>query len=90
VLAGLAEVALGNYDQAFKELLTVRKDMDRKAFMLDWYFRMPLESALTELWLAIGSLTKAREGANSTVNSFSWTVQASFTCAAWSGHVATM
>jgi hypothetical protein len=24
------------------------------------------------------------------VNSFSWTVQASFTCAAWSGHVVAM
>lgn len=83
VLAGLAEVALGNYDQAFKELLTLRKDMDRKAFMLDWYFRMPLESALTELWLANGSLTKAREGANLFLGKAMSTMERTWQALAW-------
>jgi len=83
VLTGLAEVALGNYDQAFKELLTLRKDMDRKTFMLDWYFRMPLESALTELWLAIGSLTKAREGANLFLGKAMSTMERTWQALAW-------
>jgi hypothetical protein len=34
--------------------------MDRQKTCNDWYWRMPLEAGLTELWLAQGNLTQAR------------------------------
>jgi len=35
-------------------------DMDRPGPTCTWYWRMPLEHALTELWLAKGDLSQAR------------------------------
>jgi len=58
-LTGSAETGLGNYESALEHLLA-RADMDRPSIMFDWYWRMPLESALTELWLAKGDLAQAR------------------------------
>jgi len=37
--------------------------MDRRPVIHDWYCRMMLEVALTELWLAKGDLTHARPDA---------------------------
>jgi hypothetical protein len=34
--------------------------MDQPVSILDWYWRMPLESAFAELWLAKGDLSQAR------------------------------
>ena len=34
--------------------------MDRPVVMFAWYWRMPLKSAFTELWLAKGDLAQAR------------------------------
>jgi DNA-binding winged helix-turn-helix (wHTH) protein len=60
VLAGLAETALGNHARALERLLTARSEMDGQMVMLDWYWRMLLESGLTEVWLAKGDLVQAR------------------------------
>jgi len=59
-LMGSAETALGNYEDALEHLLAARADMDRPGPTCVWYWRMPLESALTELWLAKGDLAQAR------------------------------
>jgi DNA-binding winged helix-turn-helix (wHTH) protein/tetratricopeptide (TPR) repeat protein len=59
-LMGSAETALGNYESALEHLLAARADMDRPGPTCTWYWRMPLEHALTELWLAKGNLTQAR------------------------------
>jgi tetratricopeptide (TPR) repeat protein len=59
-LMGSAETALGNYESALNHLLTARADMDRPGPTCTWYWRMPLESALTELWFAKGDLAQAR------------------------------
>src|SRR5258708_31970022 len=59
-LTGAAETALGNYESAFEHLLAARAIMDRSACIFVWIRRMPLESALTELWLAKGDLAQAR------------------------------
>lgn len=63
ILSASADVALGNHDRASKKLLAVREEMDSHRIVLDWRFRFPLQSALTELWLANGELAKAREDA---------------------------
>jgi len=64
-LMGSAATWLGNYDSALEYLLAARADMDRRPVILDWWTRMPLESALTELWLAKGDLAQARPQAES-------------------------
>jgi DNA-binding winged helix-turn-helix (wHTH) protein len=60
VLAGAAATGLGHYAYAREHLLTVRHDMDHQMVIRDWYWRMPLEWALTDLWLAQGDLTQAQ------------------------------
>jgi DNA-binding winged helix-turn-helix (wHTH) protein/tetratricopeptide (TPR) repeat protein len=66
-LKGSAETALGNYERACEYLLTAQAGMDRPAVIFDWYWRMRLESALTELWLAKGDLAQARPQAESSL-----------------------
>ncbi len=60
VLRGSAEAGLGRYDRAREYLFAARDDMDSRRNLNDWYWQMPLESALTELWLAERDLTQAR------------------------------
>jgi len=55
-LKGSAETALGNYERTSEYLLMAQAGMDRPAVIFDWYCRLRLESALTELWLAKGDL----------------------------------
>jgi len=62
-LMGSAEMALGNYESALEHLLAARADMDRPGPTCTWYWRMPLEHALAELWLAKGDLAQARQQA---------------------------
>jgi hypothetical protein len=59
-LAGSAETALGNYEIALENLLVARAIMDRSAVIFTWVWRLPLESALSELWLAKGDLAQTR------------------------------
>ena len=59
-LMGSAETALGDYESALEHLLAAQADMDRPGPTCTWYWRMPLESALTDLWLAKGDLARAR------------------------------
>lgn len=56
ILAGSAQTARGNYESAHKYLSTAMDEMDHQKLIFDWYFRMLLESALTELWLAKADL----------------------------------
>ncbi len=64
-LTGSAETALGNYESALMNLSAARADLDRLATVWNWWWRMPLENALTELWLAKGDLAQARPQAES-------------------------
>jgi DNA-binding winged helix-turn-helix (wHTH) protein/tetratricopeptide (TPR) repeat protein len=61
VLAGSAEAGLGNYERALEHFLEARDSMDRQQVIFDWYWRIPLQSGLTELWLRKGDLTQARQ-----------------------------
>jgi DNA-binding winged helix-turn-helix (wHTH) protein len=68
VLAGSAELALGNDRQALQHLLAVEEDMTRHVVIWDWYWRMVLESALTDAWVRVGDFPKARSHAEAFVN----------------------
>jgi DNA-binding winged helix-turn-helix (wHTH) protein len=59
-LAGSAEAASGRYEAAEQHLLAARGEMDRRPLIHDWYSRMILEGALSELWLAKRDLAHAR------------------------------
>ena len=64
IVKGSAQLALGNCDLALEHLLAARNAMDQRMVIIDWYWRMQLQSSLTELWLAKGDLKQARiEGA---------------------------
>ncbi|MFZ2061934.1 MAG: AAA family ATPase [Candidatus Binatus sp.] len=60
IIQGSAESGLGNYDLALKHLSTARNAMNQQMVIIDWYWRMQLQSSLTELWLAKGDLKQAR------------------------------
>lgn len=60
ILRGSAEAALGNDERAREYLFAARDDMNRRRTLHDWYWRMVLESYLTDLWLAAGELKAAR------------------------------
>ena len=60
IIRGSAESGLGNYDLALKHLSTARNAMDQQIVIVDWYWRMQLQSSLTEMWLAKGDLKQAR------------------------------
>jgi hypothetical protein len=59
-MMGSAEIGLQHHDRALEHLLAAQAIMDRSAVAFTWLWRMPLESALTELWLAQGDLARAR------------------------------
>jgi DNA-binding winged helix-turn-helix (wHTH) protein/tetratricopeptide (TPR) repeat protein len=60
ILAGRAEVALGNNERALENLCAASLDMDRSPSMFDWYWRMPLAAGFAEVALAAGDLPRAR------------------------------
>jgi len=60
ICAGSALAAMGDYAHALEDLSAAASDMDRQTVFLDWYWRMPLATGLTELWLAKGDGVRAR------------------------------
>jgi hypothetical protein len=82
-LTGSAETALGNYESALEHLQAARAIMDRSAVEFAWVWRMPLESALTELWLAKGDLIQARPQAESFLKIALATAEHTWQALAW-------
>ena len=82
-LTGLAETALGNYETALEHLLAAQAIMDRSQVEFAWVWRMPLESALTELWLAKGDLNQARPQAESFLKVALATAEHTWQALAW-------
>src|SRR5258705_12982527 len=59
-LTASAETALGRHVAAADHVIAARDEMDRRPVIHDWYCRMILGQALSEVWLAKGDLTRAR------------------------------
>jgi tetratricopeptide (TPR) repeat protein len=83
VLAGAAEAGLGNYDAALQLLHTARDEMDSQTVISDWYRRLMLQWALTNLWLARGDLVRAREEGTIFMEHTSMTVEETWRGLAW-------
>jgi predicted ATPase/DNA-binding winged helix-turn-helix (wHTH) protein len=60
ICSASASRALGDHERALEDFSTAATDMVRPTVFLDWYWRMPLASGLTELWLAKGDRARAR------------------------------
>jgi tetratricopeptide (TPR) repeat protein len=83
IFAGCAEAGLGNYDRALDDLLGARDQMKSQKIMMDWYYRMPLELALTEVWLGKKDLIRARQEAERFLNSATATAERTWQALAW-------
>jgi tetratricopeptide (TPR) repeat protein len=83
VFAGCAEAGLGNYDRALDDLLGARDQMNSQKIMMDWYYRMPLELALTEVWLGKKDLIRARQEAERFLNTATATAERTWQALAW-------
>jgi DNA-binding winged helix-turn-helix (wHTH) protein/tetratricopeptide (TPR) repeat protein len=83
VLRGMAEAGLGNHDRALELLNTVRKDMECQPLTFDWYFKLPLQEALTELWLKKGDFFAARKEAESFLDAALATDERTYQGLAW-------
>jgi DNA-binding winged helix-turn-helix (wHTH) protein/tetratricopeptide (TPR) repeat protein len=83
ILAGSAEVALGNHGHALEHFLKATDDMDREMVIHDWYWRIFLESGLADLWLAKGNLAQARSHAERFLNLSMATAERTLQALAW-------
>ena len=83
VLAGTAATALGHEARAWHSLRTVQEDMERQTVIHDWYCRMLLEAALTDLWLARGDLAQARSQAERFLHATLATAERTWQALAW-------
>ena len=83
VLAGTALVGLGRYELASNYLLQARDGMDANQVSLEWYWRMPLQAALTELYLQRGELAQAQVEAQRFVEASLATEERAWQALAW-------
>jgi tetratricopeptide (TPR) repeat protein len=83
VLTGMAETGLGNYAGALEYLVAAEADRDRPPAIWDWWWGMPLESALTELWLEKGDLAQARPRAERFLSLTMATAERTYQGLAW-------
>jgi len=68
LLSGSAHIGLGNYARAAETLSKTREEMNSHPIVLDWCFRLPLQAALSELWLMTGDLAQAQDDASAYLN----------------------
>jgi DNA-binding winged helix-turn-helix (wHTH) protein/tetratricopeptide (TPR) repeat protein len=83
ILRGSAKSGAGEVDAALADLSIVKDAMDRQWILLDWYLRMPLHSALTEVWLQKGDLERARREAREFLEASLKTRERTYQALAW-------
>jgi len=83
ILAGTALIGLGRHELAGKYLAQAREQMEAQPVEMDWYWKMPLESALTELSLKRGNLEQARIEAGRFVEISQATAERTWQALAW-------
>ena len=83
VIGGAAEAELGNHERALDRLLLAGEEMDRHTTLGDWYWRLVQRSALTNLWLSRGDLTRAAEHAEAFLASATATAERTWQALAW-------
>jgi tetratricopeptide (TPR) repeat protein len=83
IFGGTAETGLGNYESARKYLSTALDEMDRETLIFDWYFRMLLGSAMTELSIANRDLAAALTEAERFLSATLATAERTWQALAW-------
>jgi hypothetical protein len=83
ILRGSAKLGASELDAALADLSIVRDAMDRQQILLDWYWRAPLHSALTEVWLKKGDVENARREAQEFLKASLRTRERTFQALAW-------
>lgn len=83
VIAGAAEMGLGNHERALDHLLVAGDEMDRHMTLGDWYWRLVQRWALTSLWLSRGDLARAAENAEAFLASATSTAERTWQALAW-------
>jgi DNA-binding winged helix-turn-helix (wHTH) protein/tetratricopeptide (TPR) repeat protein len=83
ILKGSAHVLVGKLDCALDDLLAAQHAMDQQKVIKDWYWRMPLESSLAELWLAKRDAHRARSHAKQFLYSALATAERTWQALAW-------
>jgi ATP/maltotriose-dependent transcriptional regulator MalT len=83
ILRGSAKLGKGEVDGALDDLSIVRNAQERQQVLLDWYWRMPLHSALTDVWLMKGDIEKARHEAQKFLQASQKTRERTHQALAW-------
>jgi tetratricopeptide (TPR) repeat protein len=83
IMRGSAKLGTRDLDAALTDLSTVREAMDQQQVLLDSYWRMPLHSALAELWLKRGDIEKAQSDAHEFLNASLATRERTYQALAW-------
>lgn len=83
VFAGAAETGLGDFENALEHLLTARSEMDAQFVIVDWYHRLMLQWALTNLWLSRGDLSRAQEEGATFIEQAGRTAEQTWRALAW-------
>ncbi|MEJ0039662.1 MAG: AAA family ATPase [Gammaproteobacteria bacterium] len=83
ICRGSAAAALGDSTQALEDLSNASRDMDRNIVLFDWYWRMQLEAALTQVWLAKGDLASADAAAKRLLERALTTADRTWQAIAW-------
>jgi tetratricopeptide (TPR) repeat protein len=83
ILRGSAKLGLGDFEAALADLSIVEEAMSRQRVILDWYWRMPLHSRLTDLWLQKGDLERAQSHAREFLQASLATRERTFQARAW-------
>jgi len=83
ILAATAELSLGQQERALEHLTLARQVMDRRRVTVDWWLRLPLESATTELWLARDDLAQAQQHGAQFLKSSLATAERTWHALAW-------
>jgi len=83
VLQGLAEVELGDLTAASEHLLEARRQLDHQPVMFDWYWRMALDLALTNLALKLTDAERAQRQVEMLLERVGRTAERTWQAIAW-------
>ena len=83
IRAACAQTGLGNHDMALAIARQVQEEMLEHPMLDDWLSRIPMEAALTELWLAKGDLVRAQSQARNFLDLCLCTSERTWQALAW-------
>jgi tetratricopeptide (TPR) repeat protein len=83
VILGWAETGIGEFGDALQHLNEARELMNRESLAFDWYWKMPLQQALTDLALKTGNISQAYQEAEKFLSLTLATSEGTWQALAW-------